>query len=379
MIAANEKQDGGERLTRNQKRILERWRKIAASEVLPAEGASNLALEDELPQFLEQLATALEKKEKSSAQLKQEFTSRAKVSKSHGKVRASTSGYLLQDVMFEFRILREVIFEVLEEEKPLLGIDRDIILYAIEIAKENAAIEFSDALRDIKERFIITLTHDLRTPLTAAKAASELSLARPNDPVVVAKAAVQIRNCMDRMDSMIQDILTASRLRAGETLPLEFADFDLRARVRDIVDEYSITNPGRIRITTTGEIWGHWSADGLGRVIENLITNALKYGNSNSPISISLEKSKENVTLTVHNEGNPIPPDQHELLFEQFRRAKTPGHKAGWGIGLMLARGIVDAHCGTIHVESSADKGTDFIVSLPIRAARAVKRASWDA
>jgi signal transduction histidine kinase len=85
-------------------------------------------------------------------------------------------------------------------------------------------------------------------------------------------------------------------------------------------------------------------------------------------VTISVTKEEENVKLTVHNEGHPIPTDKLGIIFEQYRRLEKAKQKPGWGIGLLVAKGIVEAHGGTIRVESSAEKGTNFIVTIPLRA-----------
>ncbi|MBD1871851.1 sensor histidine kinase, partial [Cyanobacteria bacterium FACHB-471] len=101
------------------------------------------------------------------------------------------------------------------------------------------------------------------------------------------------------------------------------------------------------------------------RVIENLAINAVKYGAPNTPITLTLEQTETHVNLTIHNQGNPIPPDAQSILFQQFRRATSAQGQKGWGLGLFLAKSIVEAHEGTITVESTESKGTSFIIKFP--------------
>ncbi|MGZ6465934.1 MAG: sensor histidine kinase [Bdellovibrionota bacterium] len=342
--------------------------------MLAAREVKKLVLQDSIPEFLRQLALHLETKTKTTEELNQEAGARTCAGQAHGKVRAGSVGYVMQDVMHEYHILRQVIFQVLEEEGQLSGTERDVILDAIEKTKEDAATEFSNTLHDIKERFSLALTHDLKGPITVAKMMSELSLRHAHDPDFVEKSAIKVKDSMDRMSVMIQEILAAGRLRAGETLELNLREFDLTENVRNIVDEFSITDPGRVLFSQDKEIMGSWDADGLRRVLENLISNALKYGCPNSAVTVSLEESNGSAILKIHNLGNPISLEDQGVIFEQFRRVKMEMKNEGWGLGLMLAKGIVEAHGGTIQVQSSAELGTDFIVSLPIR--DAVRMAS---
>jgi len=144
-------------------------------------------------------------------------------------------------------------------------------------------------------------------------------------------------------------------------------EFDLDLMVREIVAEYaSSLAPGRFRIHANDRIEGHWSQEGMRRVIENLITNALKYGAGNRPITISIDKVSEGVRLIVHNEGNPIPSERQRELFTLYRRLE-PLETQGWGLGLVLVKGIVEALGGKVHVESCKEKGTSFIVEIPKR------------
>jgi len=106
----------------------------------------------------------------------------------------------------------------------------------------------------------------------------------------------------------------------------------------------------------------------LRRAIENLVGNAVKYGTPDTPITISLRRGKSAVELVVHNEGSPISESDAPLLFQQYRRSKRAqeGTKTGWGLGLTLVKGVVDAHQGKIRVESALGKGTSFILEIPI-------------
>jgi signal transduction histidine kinase len=104
-------------------------------------------------------------------------------------------------------------------------------------------------------------------------------------------------------------------------------------------------------------------------MIENLAQNAVKYGRSKTDISIeiSVDPDLDRVSLSVHNVGNPIPPEERQHLFDRFHRAPSAivGGQKGWGLGLLLVRGIADALGGKVSVESSPEKGTTFEVFLP--------------
>ena len=360
------------RLLKNRSRIIDLWEKRTYQEVAAARGMKSLALRNSLEDFLKRLAETLGDGRKTQSRQAQRSQERGALIVKHGKLRAGEVGYVLHEVIFEFHILRQVLFEILEEESPLAPTERDAILNGIEQAVNDAASGFSDTLRDVQEHFALALTHDLRGPLTASKAAAQIILRRPDHPDLVEKSAFHIVESMDRMDQMIRDLLNAGSLRAGQSLPLEFSEFDLDALVAEVADEFRMTDPERFTVRTPHGISGRWSYEGLRRVIQNLMMNAVKYGAPGSPVTVTLEEIGQTVRLVVHNTGSPIPRDKQASLFEPFRRIDATPEKTGWGLGLFLAKGLVEAHNGTIRVESSADAGTRFVVELP-HSTRALK------
>jgi signal transduction histidine kinase len=165
---------------------------------------------------------------------------------------------------------------------------------------------------------------------------------------------------------MIRDLLDASRLRAGEELNIEFEECDLDWILRQVADEVNFTVNDKVFIRSQGSCIGNWNADALRRIVENLTSNAVKYGRENSKITLLLDQDDTTARFTVHNEGKPIPPEEKAILFQQFKRSRShESLKTGWGIGLTVVQGLVDAHGGTITVESEEGKGTSFIISLP--------------
>ena len=116
---------------------------------------------------------------------------------------------------------------------------------------------------------------------------------------------------------------------------------------------------------SSGECIGFWYEEGLIRIIENLISNAIKYGLKNSPVTISVSQDTHFANVNVHNEGKPIPDEEKKILFQQFKRSKDVEAKVGWGLGLTVVLSMVEAHGGTIEVQSDAQNGTSFVFKLP--------------
>lgn len=354
------------RLMQNRQKIVKHWEQRALKEVNSAHRSTSLVLRDNLEFFLEQLSEALaEGPGKSPEQLAREAGDRKLNIDRHGSERAGQIGYVLSEVIFEFHILRQVVFEVLEEFRPLTKRERDTIIDSIEQAVNDAASAFSNALSEIREQFSVALAHDLRGPLTAAKVAAQVILRRPGRVERDEKMAFHIIENMDRLDSMIRDILNASKLQAGEKLQFEMIPFELDSLVHEVVTEYRIQDPNRFFVSTPHGVSGQWNPEGLRRVLQNLITNALKFGAPGTPITVKLEASNRNIRIIVHNLGHAIPEEKQSKLFEPFQQLKSSTNRPGWGLGLFLVRGIVEAHGGKVSVESSEKSGTSFIVELP--------------
>ncbi len=238
-----------------------------------------------------------------------------------------------------------------------------------DIHEQKILVEKLQEERELRERFVATLSHDLRTPLTAAKMNAQLIIRKGSDPEILYKAAVRISENIDRSDRMIRDLLDANRLNAGEQLPLDVSECDLNGLVLTTLDELAQIYGDRFVVEVAENIIGRWSCSGIKRIIENLCNNAIKYGSNERSVAVRISREgSEHVMISVHNWGNPIAPHDQATLFQQYRRTDSAmaGKQRGWGLGLSLVRGLAEAHGGEVRVESSPEKGTTFFVKLPI-------------
>lgn len=358
-----------ERLQKNIPRIMDIWVHRADEEVKAAHFQHTLALRNSLPEYLTQLVDALSKTiDRTSARKRFDKAESTRIGKKHGKERASSANYTMDQMILEYHILRQVICDVMEDENVLLSpVEREVIVCSIEQAVNDAATEFSNTLKNIQEKLAHTLAHDLRNPIAAAKVSANLILRRPDHVDSITKSAGRIVGCMDRLDHMISDLLDASRLRAGETLNLDIKECDLDLIVRDVASEANLVHDVPFKIVSDSPCVGIWNEDGLRRIVENLVNNAVKYGTKNSLITLSVTSDTEFATLSVHNIGNPISKDDLPILFQEFRRAKSVEKKTGWGLGLTMVEGMVECHKGSIKVDSDKDKGTTFTIMLPLK------------
>ncbi len=355
-----------ELLIKNIDKILTIWEERVNEEVPAAQHQETLALRNSLPEYLEQMANALSSNiDRTTARMLSDKLDSTRIGKRHGEDRAGSKNYTINQLITEYHILRQVLVDVMEEVAPLSDDEREVIVCSIEQAVNDAATEYSEILKSVKERMSNILTHDLRNPLTSTKISAQLVLKKlPSDDSSAPKLKLIINN-MDRLDQMITGLLDASKLEAGHSLPVELNLCDLDLIIRQVVDELSLSSPDCFVVRSEGKCLGYWDENGIRRIIENLITNAIKYGDDNTAITISLSQDKNSTELSVHNIGNPISPENVPILFQQYRRLNSTKAQAGWGLGLTMVKGMVDAHKGSIVVESEKDKGTTFIIKLP--------------
>jgi signal transduction histidine kinase len=237
---------------------------------------------------------------------------------------------------------------------------------AVEMLKQRErALEFEQVAR---ERFVSTLSHDLQTPLTTVRLNAQMILRYYGAEEKLNQAMVkQIRN-INRIEGMIRNLLDANSIRAGGKIPLEFEECHLNEIIENTVQDLMHIHGDRFIIHCNQKIHGHWSANGIYRILENLCTNAVKYGDEQSKIEISAEKLREGVFLRVNNKGSPIPESEQTSIFESFTRAPSAieSKKTGWGLGLALVKGLTEAHGGLVTLESNKLHGTTFIIFLPL-------------
>lgn len=221
--------------------------------------------------------------------------------------------------------------------------------------------------KEIRERFVLALGHDLRNPLSAAKIAAQLLARHPDEADLILKTADRIVRSVDRADNMIRDLLDANRIRAGEKLPLHRSQCRLDLLMADAVSDLISLHGSRFVLETPLKVEGFWDCESLRRVVENLCTNAVKYGDQDWPITVCLRDRPGEIEISVHNYGRPLSPEEASTLFLPFRRSisAVAGNQKGWGLGLTLVRGVAEAHGGTAEVKSESGVGTTFRVVLP--------------
>jgi signal transduction histidine kinase len=217
--------------------------------------------------------------------------------------------------------------------------------------------------------FFGTVVHELRQPLTAISIQIQLArrLARDSEHQGIAldRAFVQVA----RMDRLITELLTQSRLSAPE-LALQLVTFDLCAVVADVVAQHEHGDSAQIALElTTAELRVRADPFRIAQITSNLIGNALKYGLPGSRIAVSLRVVGDEAHLRVEDHGVGVADDERERIFEPYYRSTRTRAVSGAGLGLHVSRRLAERHGGRLWLERSTEAGSVFVLALPLPAA----------
>ncbi len=223
---------------------------------------------------------------------------------------------------------------------------------------------------ELKNTFISIISHELKTPVALIKGYAG-TLRREDarwDAATVRDSAAVIEEEADHLTELIDNLLDASRLQAGG-LKLNLSDVSLEQLARHMVEKYSV-EAQQHPITLSFQanfppVRG--DATQLENVLSNLINNALKYSPPGAPIEVAGRVSPNEVIITVSDRGIGIPLDEQGRIFERFYRVddQLSRQTQGSGLGLYLAKAIIEAHRGRIWVQSTPGRGASFSFALP--------------
>lgn len=227
----------------------------------------------------------------------------------------------------------------------------------------------------MRDKFISALSHDLRTPLTTATIAAQMIERKSEDPKIL-NLAQRTSASLIRVAKMIEDLLDANSFQAGHKFVPELQHMNVVELAQNTLNELETIYGERFILDSVDEIETFLSPSGVRRVIENLCSNAIKYGSPTAPVTVGLYQQGDELCLTVHNYGVPLKAEDTKKLFDQFVRSSsaTKSGKTGWGIGLSVVKAVVEAHGGTVDIESDED-GTKFKILLPLDARSFVNNA----
>ena len=290
------------------------------------------------------------------------------------------SGFGMMALLAEYRALRASVLRLWEQSAaaPTAEDLKDITRFneSIDESLTEAVRRFSDQITQSRDIFLGILGHDLRNPLNAIMlSAHELCEDLGPDGPEQVRPASQIAISAETMGRMLGDFLDFAGSRLGRDIPITTAPMDLGVLCQEVVAEMRAAFPDRtLRLQSQGDLAGEWDPGRIRQILSNLIGNAVQHGAPTSPISISAEGAESGIRLAVHNEGRPIPRELLSRIFDPLARGskaepQARGLAGSMGLGLYIAREVVEGHGGSIDVRSSTKEGTVFTVLLPRRPA----------
>jgi signal transduction histidine kinase len=244
--------------------------------------------------------------------------------------------------------------------------------FAISLFLSRWALRPAAAAWEQQRQFVADASHELKTPLTVILANMGILLSHRDETVGRQQKWVEYtRDEAERMKALVDGMLFLAKSDAARTpssfMPLNFSDIVWSSVLpfESVAYELQVTLESHI----APDVCLQGDEGQLKQLTAILLDNACKYAGENGKVTVFLEKCQDKARLAVHNTGTPIPPDQLPRIFDRFIRADSSRARSqgGYGLGLAIAKTIVEGHKGKITVESSAADGTTFIVTLPLK------------
>lgn len=357
----------------NREPILTEWAAFARTCAPASDDMDLTALRDHAEEMLVAIAADLDTAQTPTEQAQKSMgravaDDETTAAHEHGSDRAD-SGFTIDQMVAEYRALRASVIRLWTLEKGELGTTdiEDLIRFneAIDQSLAESVARYGSELDRSREMFLAILGHDLRTPLAAVitTATFMLELGELEEPYWT--LMTRIASSSWRMDRMVGDLLDLTLSRLGSGIPIQRADMDMQAVVREVVSELTALHPAaRIDVRISGDLQGRWDPDRVSQILTNLMGNAVEHGSPDGPVTVDVIGERDEVVIGIHNHGVPIPAALTRRIFDPMK-GRQPGSSEHLGLGLYIAERLVAAHNGRITVVSSASAGTTFSVYLP--------------
>lgn len=367
-------------ILKNLELILQAWEQFARSVDTPMPPMDSRGLRDHAEYILRNVASDMRRThsplpqgvEPQKLEATPEDVTAAQV---HAQTRLM-AGFTLDQMVSEYRALRSSVLR-LWLAQGYAGEDHqveDMIQFneAVDQALVEAVTAYGIAAEKTRKTVLGVLGHDLRTPLGAVTLGADL-LRQSEELGSHGKRLIsQISLSAQNANQMVNDLLDLARCNLGTGIPVRPENADLSSICKSVVDELSIAHPNaKILFNKPGPLKGHYDPQRIAQAFSNLIGNAVRHGDSQQPINVSLGVESTSTFFSVQNYGEPIPSSVLSTLFDPEGRYSRhsnndKGVSSGLGLGLFIAAQIVEGHGGTIEVESTLEKGTLFRVVLPV-------------
>ncbi|TQI70320.1 hypothetical protein JM79_1230 [Gramella sp. Hel_I_59] len=354
-------------ITDKSSEIMDLWASRVKKNIPAANESSELALRNQLTNVLEDLADIMDRYDgKSDVDEYESYQEIIENSLEHGRHRATSSHYTIKQILEEYIIFHRVLTELLIEKDVYTKEVGIVLKYSIETAMFNSATSFSDSIQEMREKLIGTLAHDIRNPISSAYFA--LDIIRHNDDKdrLDNLKKMGLRS-LNKAVELLEGLLDAIAVKAGEGISMNFEEIDILKEIRWVYNEAEeIYTNDFVFDSSVDEIKGVFDGTAIRRVIENLVTNAVKYGSRDTPITIRIEEDQDDVLIEVQNFGNPIAKQDQNDIFKFLNRGHENQNSTldSWGMGLTLVKTVAQAHGGKVDVVSNEKEGTTFSIHL---------------
>jgi signal transduction histidine kinase len=339
--------------------VFDLWEASVRASIDEAAGVSGPLLTNTLPAFYDNIAEAL-----TPAYPRDDGASGTTSMSAHGGERARMTPFRADQVVLEYQLFRDAIADAAQQRQLCFtAAEWRVVELSVDVALRDAIREFSLIHERIRERLAATLSHDMRNPLSLILGASQLIAFSP-DLQTAHRTAAKIEAGARRLDQMVTQLVDALTFERTDQLPMVLSEFDIQTLLDTVAQDFNRDGQPAVAIQTS-PIIGHWCRNSLHRAVENLLTNAIKYGDGRQ-VRIKADAIRGRLMLSVHNEGAPIAADQQERIFAYLRREGEGKAGSGWGIGLPFVRSVAEGHGGSVAVDSAPDRGTTFIIDIPL-------------
>lgn len=227
-------------------------------------------------------------------------------------------------------------------------------------------------LSRMKGDFVSNVSHELRTPLASIRVFAELmKLGRVADPAKVREYGAHIESESRRLTQIVNNILDFSRIESGRK-SYELRPADLCEVVQGVTDTFAVVAKEKGFAVTLDRpespVTLPLDAGAVGQALHNLLDNAMKYSDEKRHIEVKLGRENGHAVVAVRDQGRGIPASERERIFDRFHRVSTGlvHDVKGTGLGLAIVKHVVEAHHGSISVESELGRGSTFAIALPI-------------
>jgi signal transduction histidine kinase len=359
-------------------KILQSWEDFAETISPSTEAMERTGLRAHAEQMLKTIAADLRTSQTAQEQVTKSHgdgprESRDTAAEDHATARL-ISGFTLDQMVSEYRALRTSVLLLWAKHvtKDVEFQEQDTIRFheGIDQALAESVASYSAMIKESQDVFLAILGHDLRTPLGAITLGAQVLLHSDNLGSREIGIASRIYASVNRAGKMVENLLDFTRSHLGRGIPVVPAETNLANVCEEIVDEarvYHVDHP--ILFESQDAVIASFNAARMEQVFSNRISNAAQHGAEAGPVTVTLHAVEQHAIFSVHNEGEPIAERALPYIFSPMSRHSrfaSSDRSRSSGLGLYIANAVVTAHGGKIELDSHADRGTTFVVKIPL-------------